>query len=210
LAELLPGIDIAVRIEPREFLERMADIAEKDERFSVERHYDSALLRNRLDIVNFRYHGSSPHTGVGGQLIARDDIPGRILVEMRAECWAPDPPTRAIYCAAANGLMLPLLKAYNRTYSTRHRFRIQKAVLKGTKLSPRTKILFERFAVLANTASLHPLDWGRFYALVREGRQELPGHELRAMLVARGFSNQKAEHLSEVYGHLWNFKRHKW
>mgnify|MGYP003576450751 CR=1 FL=1 len=209
MAEFLPGIDIAVSIEPREFLDRMAVIGEQIGHFTVERHYD-AIRNGKLDIVNFRYLGSSPHTEVGGQLIGRDDIPGRVLVEMRAHWWDPDPPTRASYCAAASELMLPLLKFYNRTYDTRYRFRIQNADLKGTKLKSRTKILFERFAVLANTASLHPLDWDRFYAFVREGRQELPGYELRAMLIARGFSSEKAEHLSEVYVHLWNFKRRKW
>ncbi len=188
----------------------MAVIAEESGWFTVERHYDSGLLKSVLDIVNFRYVGNSPHTGVGGQLIARDDIPGRILLEMRAERWDPDPPTRAIYCGVATELMLPLLKTYNRTYSTRHRFRVQKAILKGTRLSPLTKTLFERFAILANTSSLHPLDWDRFYAFVRESRQELPGYELRAMLIDRGFSSEKAQHLSEIYAHLWNFKRRKW
>ncbi|MBO9580136.1 MAG: hypothetical protein J7498_04520 [Sphingobium sp.] len=210
MAEFLPGIDIAVRIEPRLFLDRMAVIGEGTGQFTVERHYDAALLDSELDIVNFRYLGSGPHIRVGGQLIARGDTAGRILVEMRAERWDPDPPTRAIYCAAASELMLPLLKTYNRIHSTRLRLRVQKTVLKETRLSPRTKTLFERFAVLANTASLHPLDWDRFYAFVREGRQELPGYELRAMLIARGFSNEKAGHLSEVYAHLWNFKRRKW
>ncbi|MET3472315.1 DNA replication protein DnaC [Novosphingobium sp. 1529] len=36
------------------------------------------------------------------------------------------------------------------------------------------------------------------------------GYELRAVLMARGFSSEKAEHLSEVYAHLWNFKRRQW
>ncbi len=209
MAAFLPSIDIAVSIESREFLERMAVIGEQTGQFTVERHYD-AIKNSKLDIVNFRYLGSRPHTEVGGQLIRRDDIPGRVLVEMRAHWWDPDPPTRASYCAAASELMLPLLKIYNRTYDARYRFRIQSAVLKAIKLSSRTKILFERFVVLANMASLHPFDWDRFYALVREGRQELPGYELRAMLIARGFSSEKAEYLSEVYVHLWNFKRHKW
>lgn len=209
MAELLPSIDIAVSIEPREFLERMAVIGEQIGQFSVERHYD-ATKNGKLDIINFRFLGSSLHTEVGGQLIGREDIPRRVLVEMRAYRWNPDPPTRASYYTAASELMLPLLKVYNRTYDTRYRFRIQNTVLKAAKLSTRTKMLFERFVILANAASLHPLDWDRFYALVREGRQEIPGYELRAMLIARGFSKEKAEHLSEVYAHLWNFKRRKW
>lgn len=80
-------------------------------------------------------------------MIAQADLHGRILVEMRAQWWDPDPPTRVTYCATATELMLPLLRIYNRTYRARHRFRIQKAALKGPQLSPRTKTLFERFAI---------------------------------------------------------------
>lgn len=64
-----------------------------------------------------------------------------------------------------------------------------------------------RIALLANTSSLHPLDWKRFYELVRESRQELPEAELRPLLAARGFSTAKAAELAELYGHLWAFKR---
>lgn len=209
LSESLPGIDIAVAVEQRQFLERMAVIAEQSGQFKVERHFD-AINNGALDIVNFRYLGRSPHDGVGGQLIGRDDRPGRILVEMRAEHWDPELPTRAVYRAAADDLMLPLLRAYNCTFGARYRFRVQKPGLKGFVPSPLTITLFDRFAILANTHSLHPLDWDRFYTFVRESRQEIPGHELRAMLVARGFSRDKAEHLAEIYAHLWNFKRRKW
>ena len=83
LREWLPGIDIAISIEPREFLERMAVIGEQSGQFTVERHYD-AIKNGELDIINFQYLGDTAHTGVGGQLIAREDRPGRILVGMQS------------------------------------------------------------------------------------------------------------------------------
>lgn len=43
-------------------------------------------------------------------------------------------------------------------------------------MSERTTTLLERFTILANTSSLHFYDWQRFYALVREGRQEIPDY----------------------------------
>lgn len=208
LREWLPGIDIAISIEPREFLERMAVIGEQSGQFIVERHYD-AIKNGALDIINFRYLGATVHTGVGGQLIAREDRPGRILVEMRAEFWDPDPPTRATYCEALDTQLRPLLRIYNRTFATRYRFRIQSSAPRPPRLSPLTMKLFDRFAILANTTSLHPLDWARFYAMVHEGRQEISGYQLRSMLVKAGFSQTRAEDLAELYVHLWNFKRRR-
>jgi len=207
VSEFLPGIDIAISVTPREFLERMAVIGEQSGHFTVERHYD-AIKNGALDIVNFRLLGSS-REGSGAQLIARDDRAGGILVEMHSERWDPDPPTRTSYCAAAEEQVRPMLQAYNRTYASRYRLRIQKASSRAPQLSALTTTLFDRFAILANTSSPHPLDWARFYALVREGRQEIPGYQLRTMLIKAGFSKDKAEALADLYFHLWAFKSRK-
>jgi hypothetical protein len=70
-------------------------------------------------------------------------------------------------------------------------------------------VLLDRFAILANSFSLHPLDWRRFYGLVHEGRQEIPESKMRSLLIQRGFGEEKAMHLAELYAHLWAFKRHR-
>jgi len=67
--------------------------------------------------------------------------------------------------------------------------------------------LFERFSVLANTRSLHPLDWERFYLFVRNSRREAPEGIIRLLLIKGGFSLEKAQMLSELYHHLWSFKK---
>lgn len=209
MMDALPNIDIAVSTDLRDFLENMAVIGEQAGHFTVERHFDT-MGADGIDVINFRYLGASEHDAPGGQLIRRPDKPGRILVEMRAERWEPDPPDRETYCAVANQLMRPLLAAYNRRFAARYRMRIGKPGGKPRKLSPRTRLLFDRFANLANVRSLHPYDWRRFYALVREGRQELPDSELRRMLVEKGFPREQAERLAEIYLHLWAFKQHRW
>ena len=209
MAEFLPDIDIAVSVPPREFLEQMAGIGEASGKFVVERHYD-ALNQAGFDVLNFRYLEPNQHTDLGGQLIARPDVAGRVLVEMRAQWWDPDPPTRVTYCDAVTLLMRPLLRSYNLAHSTRYRFRIARVGAKQPKLTARTKTLFERFALLANTSSLHTLDWDRFYDFVRECRQELPEPVVRAHLTKAGFPIEKAERIAEIHTHLWAFKRRKW
>ncbi|AXK41316.1 hypothetical protein [Erythrobacter aureus] len=75
------------------------------------------------------------------------------------------------------------------------------------RLSPNSKKLLDQFTILANTSSLHPLDWKRFYRLVKEGRQTIPGHVLRSELVRAGFTEAKAEELAAIYHHLREYKR---
>lgn len=205
----LPNIDIAVSTDPREFLEHMAAIGEQSGQFNVERHFD-AIGKGELDIINFRYLGASHHESLGGQLIRRAGKAARISVEMRARWGVPDPPDRESYCAAANELIRPLLKIYNGRFGTRYRLRISKPSSGVFRMSPGTKTLFERFAILANTRSLHPFDWRRFYALVREGRQEIPETAFRGLLVESGFTPERAAQLAEIYGHLWAYKQNRW
>lgn len=206
MAEVLPAIDIAISVEPLLFLERMADLAEPAGMFRVERHSTSVGDR-RMDVVNFRLQAASVHDDHGFQLITHDDRPGRVQVEMRASLWSPDPPTAAVYSEAAQTLAGDLLKQYNRDFGTRHRLRIGTPQGKGFAMSERTATMLERFTILANTSSLHFYDWQRFYALVREARQEIPGHVFRARLIEAGFSGQRSAELAEIYAHLWAFKR---
>jgi len=204
----LPAIDIAIAGERADFLREMSEIGMASGRFDLERHFDSPG-RAGLEVVNFRFREETPHTGIGFQLISRPDIPGRVLVEVRASRWSPDPPTQSVYCEAARSLVGPMLTAYNRAHSRRYRLRIERTDRDRFRLTPRSGALVERFALLANKTSLHPLDWRRFYALVSEGRQEIPEHEIRSLLIAKGFSRETGGRLAELYTHLWAFKRYR-
>lgn len=206
MADLLPAIDIKISVEPSLFLERMIALSEQSERFTIE-YVDDRAGGTRFEVVNFRLLQDNQHKGHGFQLIAREEKPGRIQVEMRAQRWSPDPPTRAVYEQSARDLVQPLLKSYNRSFQTRHRLRIGAREEKPFRVSERTRTLLDRFTILANTHSLHPFDWQRFYLLVREGRQEIPDHILRAKLQETGFTPDKAQELARLYVHLWQFKR---
>lgn len=143
---------------------------------------------------------------VGGQLIASADRK-RISVEMRASKWTPDPPTRDAYCAIAKEFIGSLLTVCNCVHKTRYRLRIEKAINAEPKLPPQTAKLFNTFATLANTSSLHPQDWRRFYEFVRYSRTEISEEDMAILLIKSGFDAPYAEHISGIYNHLWAFKR---
>lgn len=208
MPDWLPTIDIAVPEEHGAFLRRMGELGVASTRFETNAgatHFRSG----GIEVRNFRSLQESAHSGLGFQLISRDDIPGRVLVELRAARWNPEPPLRATYIEAARSLVLPLLKAYNAAHSTRYRLRIECTPRDRVIPTARTTALLNRFTLLANKNALHPLDWNRFYQFVSESRQELPEHEIRILLGSAGFGPNYAAHIAEIYTHLWAFKRRR-
>ena len=150
ISDWLPGIDIAVSGDRGVFLSQMADIGRASGRFDVEHHRD-AVSTVGFDAVNFRLRRDGPHWALGFQLLAPPDTAGGVAVEMRAQRWNPDPPTNAVYCEAARGLVSPLLTVLNRSQSTRYRLRIERFGSDRFKMSPRNKALLDRFAPVSYT-----------------------------------------------------------
>ena len=203
--EALPAIDIKVEETARDFLQKVAAIGKANVNFDVETHFN-ALEREGYHVVNFRFSGESPHISVGAQLICNPDVVGRVQVEMRAERWFPNPFTRVAYIEAARNLIQPLLASFNQAYSKRYRLRIENAIRAKPKLPPKTAEAFYRFADLANTSSLHPNDWKRFYEFVKLSRTKLSQEHMQSLLTAKGFSIQKSDEISKIYYHIWNYK----
>lgn len=208
MPEWLPSIDIAVGEDHGTFLRRMADLGKASGRFDVDSGPDWSAQVG-LAVVNFRWRVEGDHSGLGFQLLSRDDVPARVLVEARAERWSPDPPERDTYLKAVRLMVTPLLKAYNSANSTQYRLRIERTPRDRVVPTATTAALLDRFSLLANKQALHPLDWKRFYSFVSESRQQLPEHELRALLTKAGFAWDYAVHLAEIYTHLWAFKRRR-
>jgi len=207
MRDYLPPIHINVT-DSRGFLEKMAIIAENSGAFTVEQYLD-ALSTEGFDVLNLRLIKPSLHKGLGGQLISQPDTKGRVAVEIRAERWSPDdPPTYETYVAQAKILIGPLLSAYNREVGTRHRMTVPLKSRLEPKLPPHSAKLFKRFVVLSNKSALHPLDWRRFYEFVRDSRmrRHLHGEDMARLLIKEGFSEQYAQHIADVYGHLCEFK----
>lgn len=207
MRDVLPPICINVTC-CRSFLEKMAIIAENSGVFTVEKHFD-ALSTDGFDVLNLRLIKSSLHKGLGGQLIVQPDIKGSVAVEIRAERWSPDdPPTYETYVAEARILIGPLLSTYNREIGTRHRMTVPLKSRLEPKLPPHSAKLFKRFVVLSNKSALHPLDWRRFYEFVRDSRmrRQLHGEDMARLLIKEGFSEQYAQHIANIYGHLCEFK----
>lgn len=201
--ETLPDIDIAIKEQPREFLRRMVSIAREMTRFKIEENYDGLGLEG-WDVINFQLPSDEDERGAGGQLIAYDKKPSRIRVEMRA----PTDFTRESYIEFARNMFGPVLKRYNRDFCAKYRLRIE-GTPQPFKLPAKSSELFSRFCKLANTSTLHPYDWQRFYAFVRQNRTFIPEHEMQYLLMKSGFSREYASDITSIYLHLAAFKEYR-
>jgi hypothetical protein len=202
----LPAIDINVGDERARFVQKMVSIAQSERGMVVELYQD-ALGQEGIHFANFLLPGSSEDVRSGGQLIVRPDE-ARVCVEMRSGRWTSGYPTRSEYVEFSREVFSPLLSHYNKEFGTHHRMRVERPP-PSYQLPPKASRLFERFAILANTRSLHPLDWDRFYLFVRNSRQQVPEGALRSLLISRGFPAATAQMLSDLYHHLWSFKKLK-
>jgi hypothetical protein len=207
MPEPLPRIHIVVTESPVLVLERLAVAAKQVESFKVE-FISRPAVAPGLSAVNVRYGGATRHEGLDVQFIAFDDEPGRISVEVRASRWAPaDPPTYATYVRAAKLLTSPVLQNYRAAHGKPLRTRIPKPQDISLQLPPRARKLFIQFAGAANTSSLHPNDWRRFYAFVRKSRfRQLEEAEMAQLLIEHEFPAKQAWRIAEIYVHLCQFK----
>ncbi|OOE65899.1 hypothetical protein BZG20_10945 [Salinivibrio sp. IB868] len=207
--DFLPPIYINVSGPLTEFLEGMAEIAEKSGQFDVEVEHD-AMGIDSFSVSNLRVLKSKQHKGLGGQLIIQPDATKEVAVEIRADRWSPqDPPTYETYVAEAKALIGPLLSEYNRATGNRYRITIPAKGKLEPKLPPQSQKLFKRFTNLANRTGLHPLDWRRFYEFVRDSRMRKPLSEedMVFLLNKEGFPEEYAREIAEIYTHLRNFKQ---
>lgn len=207
--DYLPPIHINVTGSLRSFLKKIAEIAEKSGVFAVETELD-ALDESAFDIVKLLLIKSSQHTGLGGLLIVQPEAKNTVSVEISAERWNPDDlPTYETYVAEAKALIGPLLSVYNREVGTRYRMIIPAKRMLEPKLPHQSAKLFKHFTALANKSCLHPLDWQRFYKFIRDSRirRPLADKDIAYLLFKEGFSEEYANHITEVYRHLWEFKQ---
>lgn len=201
---------IRYRNDRRQFLLDIGAVAKATGRFHVEHVFDDPIAAGIFsEASNFRCTDPQFHEDHGFQLLCRTDSPSKVDVEVRAARWHPhDPPTRDGYISAANALVLPLLRAYNRVRRSRLRLHAASEASMQPKLPPHAALALHRFTLLANHRSLHPYDWQRFYQFVKGLRyaERYRADEIRWLLLQEGLPAKMAEDLGELFEHLAAFK----
>lgn len=202
--DLLPDISLKIDCSPREFIERIEEIARSQSQF-IEIHKQLDFLGEKgLDVLNIKPREQNEQIDIYGQVITRLETVERVDIEIRSSRWNPEPPTYDIYVKEARRIMIPLIKEYNQKYNSKRRLSIQVKSDKNSKLSPVAQKYFARFVNCANKKALHPKDWDRYYKFIRfccAKRISLYEEDITRLLIAEGFSKEKAEYLASIYWH---------
>jgi hypothetical protein len=213
--DLLPGIDVRIHGEVVEFMARLAEVAERSEKFRVEERSDEALLAIRMRVLNIYPLFNTPHDGLFGQFVYTPRFKSRMHLEVAALRWSSGQPTREkcrptyeVYVSTARSIFEQLIKSYNRMYSAKLRLNIESRESVEPKLPPGATKAFKYFAVSANRSILNPSDWKRFYMFAQychTRRVSLCEESLVRILVRASFSEGESRDIAHVYGHIRAF-----
>ena len=200
---MLPDISIKVAVGPREFFDRLEQVAKRFDKMRIKRISDVAGYEN-WESLNLEPRYSSLHKKLCGTIIFNPESESRVFIEMSAKRWHPDPPSYDTYVESARILIAPLIDAYNNEYHSRCQLHIQAKTMKEPVLPAETNKRLMSFIVCANKSALHPYDWARFYKLIsfcHSHRVKLSEGRLRHILIKEGFDSEKAAYLADIYCH---------
>jgi hypothetical protein len=108
------------------------------------------------------------------------------------------------YVSCAKAILDLLLEKYNVAYNTKMSYKIDSKESLIFTFPPKSNKAFEVFIACANKQALHALDWNRLYILVHECKKTrvAPSEiDMIHLLVARGFNEEYAEKIAEIFIH---------
>jgi hypothetical protein len=200
---MLPDIRINASPDPHVFLREVERLAVTHGGYDADRRDD--IDATDFEVLTLRSTGDVPHRGLGAQLLISSSRGRWADVEVRAADWGGEPaaPSREAYVEAAEFVLRPLLKVYNREHGTRRRLLIERPRALPV-LPPVATELFETFVACANTRVLHPYDWDRFYDFVRHCAAHNVGvsvEDVQRLLLCSGFESSYADQIAAVFRH---------
>ena len=104
MKDRLPKISIKTDQPPEQFLRRMEQAAKELGEYLV-----SLEATNSGKRLTGRPLQMTQHRGLEGRLISAPGTADRVIVEIHASRWNPDPPTHETYATASRVLLQPLL-----------------------------------------------------------------------------------------------------
>jgi len=202
MEDILPDIYIGISEPSRDFIDNFETIIKKEKSFTYNLEKD--IDTPNYDIMSIVPKNNFGHERLFGQLIARPNEKNKIIVEIRAHRWNPEPTNYKDYVSAAKFVFEDLLQKYNSDNKKRYRLNIQSETDTKPKLPSGAKTVFDRFVNNANKTMLHPLDWGRFYSFIRychSNKVKIQYEDIMRLLVEESFSEKKAEYLADIFHH---------
>ncbi|MEE9465638.1 MAG: hypothetical protein V3W14_08735, partial [Candidatus Neomarinimicrobiota bacterium] len=144
----------------------------------------------------------TPHLNLVGRLSADAADTSRVVVEVTAERWDPQPPTYKTYLAATQDIFAPLLHLYNHAHGTSRRLNIPSPTETEPQLPEKTEVVFNTFATEADKRGLRRDDWSRLFDLIwhcTTYNVEVAEPDLVRLLRLKGFEEQHARDVARIF-----------
>lgn len=203
MTKALPDITIKISEDANCFLQNIEEILRKSSVLSGVKLEIDYLLEGHsiLCAVPVEQNGN---IYLWGQLIFHQDKRHRINIEVRARQWENEWPTKEQYIEWAYNIFKKPLAAYNKLHSKRYRITVHSRKANAYKLPPGAQKFFDRFTIFPDIGISHPLERENFHKFIKychQFRVKLDGNQLETLLKRKGFSEEKAEELSQIYVH---------
>ena len=170
-------------------------------------HINDNIFNNSNDRIVFEIE-SQIHRGLILQLIKDPrEKHDRIRVSLNAQRWVPKHPPD--YDTYKNALLLyakPLLKKYNQTYRTKHRFIIPPKENLFEKLPPKARAAFHYFCTARQLyVDISESDWKNFYEFIRichQTRVDFSDSDIIEILTMINLPEFEVHELADTYRHI--------
>ncbi len=212
MRDRLPNISIRIDTPQTEFLRRMETVALQSGEYLIEPR-QAGEPQGEIGSLQVAPLMVTQNHNLIGSLSADATDTGRVMVEVTAERWDPEPPTYKIYVAAAQDIFAPLLHLYNHAHGTSRRLNIPTPTETEPQLPEKTEVVFNNFAAEADQHGLRRDDWGRLFDLIwhcTTYNVELAEPDLVRLLRLKGFDEQHARDVARIFAAGRRMLLRKW
>ena len=153
------------------------------------------------------------HQGLAGFLRPDPHDIRRVLVNITAARWDPEPPTYQAYVEAAHAIFSPLLHSYNQAHGTTRRLNIPSLAQTEPQLPEIAREVFETFVAAADKRGLKREDWSRLFDFIRHCTTynvELAERDLVRLLRLNGFERDHARDVARIFASGQRMLLRKW
>lgn len=196
----LPNISIRTDVNSLLFMDRFRNILEGEQGYRVEKQESHSKL------LLFCHDDNDLPDDLS--LILRCDKREdcRIFIEAVSTDWVEKPTDYDEYVNIISKLTRPLLKIYNKLYSTNRRLTVPSKEQLIPKLSKYPERFFNQFLEYANRTFLSQLSWRHYYSFIIccHRRNEYLGlEEFTYLLKKAGFNDYYCDKLYSIFEHGW-------
>lgn len=196
----LPNISIRIEVNCFLFIDRFRNILKGEQGYKLEKQ------KVHSNLLLFGHDDNDLPADLSIILRCDKKEDNRIFIEAQSIEWVEKPIDYDEYVNTIGKLTRPLLKIYNKLYSTNRRLTVPSKEQITPKLSKYPKRFFEQFLEYANRTFLSQPSWRHYYSFIiccHSRKEYLGAEEIIYLLKNAGFNDYYCNKLYSIFEHGW-------